>query len=52
MRQRHDQNLIIRIVMRQMFIARLQKRKAQSGFPERHDIKTFVDYIDADEKRI
>jgi hypothetical protein len=33
-------------------IARLQKRKEQSGFPERHDIKTFVDYIDADEKRI
>lgn len=31
---------------------RLQQRKAQSGFAHRDDIRTFVDYIDADEKRI
>ena len=33
-------------------VARLQMRKEQSGFANRDDIKTFVDYIDADEKRI
>jgi hypothetical protein len=32
--------------------ARLQMRKEESGFIHRDDIKTFVDYIDADEKRI
>lgn len=32
--------------------ARLNMRKEQSGLAHRHDIKTFVDYIDADEKRI
>ena len=32
--------------------ARLKMRKEQSGLGQRHDIKTFVDYIDADEKRI
>ena len=32
--------------------ARLNMRKEQSGFTNRDDIKTFVDYIDADEKRI
>jgi hypothetical protein len=32
--------------------ARLEMRKKQSGFEHRHEIKTFVDYIDADEKRI
>jgi hypothetical protein len=32
--------------------ARLQLRKEQSGLARRDDIKTFVDYIDADEKRI
>lgn len=32
--------------------ARLKMRKEQSGLAQRHDIKTFVDYIDADEKRI
>jgi Domain of unknown function (DUF5069) len=32
--------------------ARLNMRKEQSGFSHRDDIKTFVDYIDADEKRI
>jgi hypothetical protein len=31
---------------------RLNMRKEQSGFSHRDDIKTFVDYIDADEKRI
>jgi hypothetical protein len=31
---------------------RLKMRKEQSGFAHRDDIKTFVDYIDADEKRI
>ena len=31
---------------------RLQQRKAQSGLGHRDDIRTFVDYIDADEKRI
>lgn len=32
--------------------ARLKKRKEESGLSHRDDIKTFVDYIDADEKRI
>lgn len=32
--------------------ARLEMRKKQSGFEHRAEIKTFVDYIDADEKRI
>jgi hypothetical protein len=33
-------------------IARLKMRKEQSGFSDRDDIKCFVDYIDADEKRL
>ena len=33
-------------------IARFKMRKEQSGLSHRDDIKTFVDYIDADEKRI
>jgi hypothetical protein len=33
-------------------VARLKLRKEQSGLAGRDDIKTFVDYIDADEKRI
>jgi hypothetical protein len=33
-------------------VARLKMRKEQSGMAGRDDIKTFVDYIDADEKRI
>jgi hypothetical protein len=32
--------------------ARLKMRKEQSGMTHRDDIKTFVDYIDADEKRL
>ena len=32
--------------------ARLRMRKEQAGLAHRDDIKTFVDYIDADEKRI
>ncbi|MBM3831799.1 MAG: DUF5069 domain-containing protein [Verrucomicrobia bacterium] len=32
--------------------ARLNMRKEQSGLTHRDDIQTFVDYIDADEKRI
>jgi Domain of unknown function (DUF5069) len=32
--------------------ARLNMRKEQSGISHRDEIKTFVDYIDADEKRI
>jgi hypothetical protein len=32
--------------------ARFKKRKEDSGISHRDDIKTFVDYIDADEKRI
>ncbi|MGH8024347.1 MAG: DUF5069 domain-containing protein [Limisphaerales bacterium] len=32
--------------------ARLKMRKEQSGMAHRDDIQTFVDYIDADEKRI
>src|SRR5687768_3847330 len=32
--------------------ARLKMRKEQAGLAHRHDIKTFVDFIDADEKRI
>jgi hypothetical protein len=31
---------------------RLRMRKEQAGLTHRDDIKTFVDYIDADEKRI
>jgi hypothetical protein len=31
---------------------RLKMRKEQAGFPHRDDIKNFVDFIDADEKRI
>ena len=30
---------------------RLQSRLQESGFQDRHDIKTFFDYIDADEGR-
>jgi hypothetical protein len=33
-------------------LARLKMRKEQSGLAQRDDIKTFVDYIDADEKRL
>lgn len=33
-------------------VARLQMRKEQSGLAHRTEIKTFADYIDADEKRI
>jgi uncharacterized protein DUF5069 len=32
--------------------ARLRKRKEQAGLAHRDDIQSFVDYIDADEKRI
>jgi hypothetical protein len=32
--------------------ARLKMRKEQSGLGHRTEIKTFVDFIDADEKRI
>lgn len=32
--------------------ARLKMRKEESGMSHRDDIQTFVDYIDADEKRI
>ncbi len=32
--------------------ARLQWRKEEAGFATRDDISTFVDFIDADEKRI
>ena len=32
--------------------ARLKTRKEQSGIAHRDDIKCFVDYIDADEKRL
>ena len=32
--------------------ARLKMRKEQAGLAHRHDIKVFVDFIDADEKRI
>jgi len=33
-------------------LARFKLRKEQSGLAHRDDLKTFVDYIDADEKRI
>jgi Domain of unknown function (DUF5069) len=33
-------------------IARLKMRKEQAGIPNRDDIKTFADFLDADEKRI
>jgi hypothetical protein len=32
--------------------ARLKMRKEQAGLAHRDDVKTFVDFIDADEKRI
>jgi hypothetical protein len=32
--------------------ARLKMRKEQAGLTQREDVKTFVDFIDADEKRI
>lgn len=32
--------------------ARLKMRKEQAGLAHRDDIKTFVDYIDADERRL
>jgi hypothetical protein len=32
--------------------ARLKMRKEQSGLAHRDDLRTFVDYIDADEKRL
>lgn len=32
--------------------ARLKMRKEQAGIPHRNDIRRFVDFIDADEKRI
>jgi len=32
--------------------ARLKQRKEQAGLAHREDIRTFVDFIDADEKRI
>lgn len=32
--------------------ARLKMRKEQAGIADRDDIRTFVDFIDADEKRI
>lgn len=32
--------------------ARLRLRKEQAGLADREDIRTFVDFIDADEKRI
>jgi hypothetical protein len=32
--------------------ARLKMRKEQAGLTHREDIKTFVDFIDADEKRL
>lgn len=31
---------------------RLRQRKEESGFARRDDIRTFVDYIDADEERL
>ena len=33
-------------------IARLKQRKAETGLAQRNDIKNFVDFIDADEKRL
>lgn len=33
-------------------VARLQTRKAEAGLSQRDDIRIFVDFIDADEKRI
>ena len=33
-------------------LARLETRKAQAGLAHRNDITTFVDFIDADEKRL
>jgi len=33
-------------------VARLNMRKEQAGLAHRDDIRTFVDFIDADEKRI
>ncbi len=32
--------------------ARLRERKLQAGLADREDVRTFVDFIDADEKRL
>ncbi|HVM49805.1 MAG TPA: DUF5069 domain-containing protein [Candidatus Acidoferrum sp.] len=32
--------------------ARLKMRKEQAGMPQRDDVQSFVDFIDADEKRL
>lgn len=34
------------------YVARLQQRKAEAGLEKRDDIRTFVDFIDAEEGRI
>ena len=49
----HWQNVLSRpLANDEAACARFKIRKEQSGLSHRDDIKTFVDYIDADEKRI
>ncbi len=49
----HWQNVLSRpLANDETACARFKLRKEQSGIAHRDEIKTFVDYIDADEKRI
>ena len=49
----HWQNVLSRpLANDEAACARFKKRKEESGLAHRDDLKTFVDYIDADEKRI
>ncbi|MEI9864720.1 MAG: DUF5069 domain-containing protein [Limisphaerales bacterium] len=49
----HWQNVLSRpLANDEAACARFKKRKEESGLSHRDDLKTFVDYIDADEKRI
>ena len=52
-KEAHWQNVLSRPLANDAAaVARLKMRKEQSGIAHRDDIKNFVDYIDADEKRI
>jgi hypothetical protein len=49
----HAQDLLSRpLATDASAVARLQMRKEQSGLGHRSDLTNFVDYIDADEKRL
>ena len=48
----HARDIFSRPLPDDAAVARLKLRKEQSDLANRDDIKTFVDYIDADEKRL